>query len=99
MLKHYGNVQNEILQEEHDGLRNAKRVFIADSALEYRYMGKQTSGDYTFFGFKQDGGTSWYIMRQDGTDESAWLYAYGSSGWSTAWAAPGSESYGDPPDS
>ena len=68
----------------------------------YLYMGKQTAGDYYYYGFKEQGGTDWYIARYDTTDDSAWAYAYSSSGgndWSTAWADPGSESFGDPPDS
>ena len=66
---------------------------------DYEYMGKQESGNYVYYGFKKYGGTDWKVMRKDTTDDSAWKYAYGTSGWSTAWASPGSQSYGDPPDS
>lgn len=67
--------------------------------IDYEYMGKQTSGDYTYFGFKENGGTRYKIMRRDTTDASAWAYCYGASGWSTAWTNPAGLSYGDPPDS
>ena len=68
-------------------------------AYNYQYMGSQTSGDYVYYGFKENGGTHWKIMRKDTTDDSAWAYAYGTSGWTTAWADPTGESYGLPPDS
>lgn len=64
----------------------------------YEYMGKQISGDYEYFGYKKYGGTDWKVMRKDTTDDSAWLYAYGASGWTAAWADPTALSYGDPPD-
>jgi len=34
-LDHTGNIQNEIIREEHDGLLNAKRVSIVSSATIY----------------------------------------------------------------
>ena len=63
----------------------------------YQYMGSQTSGNYVYYGFKQYKGTGWYVMRKDTTDDSAWAYAYGTSGWTTAWADPTILVYGDPP--
>ena len=68
---------------------------VAD--IQHEYMGKKTSGDYEYFGFKENGGTSWKIMRKNNTDDSAWAYAYGKSGWTTAWADPTILVYGDPP--
>jgi len=73
-----------------------------DVVENYQYMGSQTVGDYTYYGFKRLASTNWYIMRKDNTDNSAWAYAYSSSGgndWATAWATPAGESYDDPPDS
>ena len=64
----------------------------------YEYMGKQESGDYVYYGFKKYGGGNWKIMRKDTTDDGAWQYAYGTSGWSTAWSDPTDPTYGDPPD-
>jgi len=68
----------------------------------HQYMGSQTVGNYVYYGYKQFGGTGWYIMRKDTTDDSAWQYAYSASSvndWATAWASPDGETYGDPPDS
>jgi len=68
---------------------------------DFQYMGLQTVGDYTYYGFKQNGGINWYIMRKDNTDDSAWAYAYyapGGNDWATAWGTPNAESFGDPPD-
>jgi len=66
---------------------------------KYEFMGKKEVGVNTYFGLKQNGGTRWKIIRKDDSDPPVWKYAYGTSGWSTAWANPQSESYGDPPDS
>ena len=63
-------------------------------------MGLKQSGNYEYFGFKQNGGTSWYIMRHDITDDSAWLYSYSTPTghtWTVAWGTPGGETYTDPP--
>lgn len=67
--------------------------------IAYEYMGKQTSGDYEYMGFKENGGTNWKVIRKDTTDDSAWAYCYGTSGWTTAWADPTALSFDDPPDS
>jgi len=67
---------------------------------DYQYMGKKTSGTDTYLGFKQQGGTGWYIMQKD--SDGVFLYAYSSEGgnsWEVSWASPQSESYGTPPDS
>ncbi len=66
--------------------------------IYYEYMGSQESGNYKYFGFKENGGTHWKIMRQDTTDDSAWQYAYGDSGWSSAWSDPTTLTYSDPTD-
>jgi len=66
---------------------------------KYEYMGKKTGGGYIYYGYKQNGGLNWKIMRKNEGDDSAWKYAFGTSGWSTAWTNPAAESYGDPPDS
>ena len=112
MQQHTGNVQPAISQDEHFhpvGQRGRKAVTLIDqSGIEkrtyenYEFMGTQTAGDYKYFGFKQNGGTAWRIMRQNTADDSAWQYAYSSDGgndWDTAWASPGDEGYDDPPDS
>ena len=68
----------------------------------YHFMGNQTGGSYEYFGFKQRSGTSWYIMRRNTGDDSAWAYAFSTTGgnsWTTAWTTPGGETYADPPDS
>ncbi len=68
---------------------------------KYEYMGKQTIGNYTYYGFKERGSVEWKVMRKDNTDDAAWQYAYSEASandWTTAWATPGGESYGDPPD-
>ena len=65
--------------------------------IAYEYMGKQTSGDYEYMGFKENGGTNWKVIRKDTTGDSAWAYAYGASDWTTAWADPTVLVYGDPP--
>lgn len=67
--------------------------------IAYEYMGKQTSGDYEYMGFKENGGTNWKVIRKNTTDDSAWAYCYGTSGWTTAWADPTALSFDDPPDS
>ncbi|RKX57831.1 MAG: hypothetical protein DRP29_07740, partial [Thermodesulfobacteriota bacterium] len=40
----------------------------------YEYMGKKTSGNYVYYGFKEKSGTNWKIKRKDTTDESAWKF-------------------------
>ena len=65
--------------------------------IYYEYMGSQENGNYKYFGFKENGGKRWKIMRQDTTDDSAWQYAYGDSGWSSAWSDPTTLTYSDPP--
>jgi len=65
--------------------------------IQQEYMGKKASGDYDYFGFKDNGGTGWKIMRKNNTNDSAWAYAYGTSDWTTAWADPTVLVYGDPP--
>lgn len=96
--KHVG----EVTRNEHDAAINAKRVtVIKHNGLpnnDYEYMGKQTSGDYEYMGFKENGGTNWKVMRKDTTDDSAWQYVYGASGWTAAWADPTALDYADPPD-
>jgi len=62
------------------------------------FMGTKTSGSYKYYGYKENGSPKWKIMRKDTSDEGTWQYAYGTSGWSTAWGNPQNESYGDPPD-
>ena len=72
-----------------------------DGQRYYEYMGKKTAGDYTYYGFKERNSVEWKVMRKDNTDDAAWQYAYSESSanaWTTAWATPGDESYGDPPD-
>lgn len=70
---------------------------------DYQYMGSQSSGDYVYYGFKQYGGTSWYIMRKNDTDASDWDYAYSTidtgTSWSTAWSDPTTLTFDAPPDS
>lgn len=69
---------------------------------DLQYMGSKTVTTYDYLGFKQKGGTAWFIMRFDSTDDGAVAYAYSSTGghsWTTAWTTPAGESYGDPPDS
>jgi len=87
---------------EHDITTNAKKVISVDgsgsSLPTYEYMGKKTSGNYVYYGFKEKSGTNWKIKRKDTTDESAWKFVYGTSGWSSAWADPTALSYNDPPD-
>jgi len=99
----YAKHQSQIVHDEHDPAINAKRVsIIRYNGLpdnKYEYMGKQASGDYEYMGFKENGGTNWKVMRKDTTDDSAWKYAYGTSGWTTAWADPTTLSFDDPPDS
>jgi len=54
---------------------SAKQDDIIDAiGITYEYMGKQTSGDYEYMGFKENGGTNWKVMRKDTTDDSAWQY-------------------------
>jgi starvation-inducible outer membrane lipoprotein len=67
--------------------------------IQYEYMGKQTSGDYEYMGFKENGGTNWKIMRKDTTDDSAWQYAYGTSSFTSAWEDVTNLVYDDPPNS
>jgi len=108
----FGNIQPQLDLEEHaiiDGVPGKKVFVIDDSGNQitsftpqldaYEYMGKQTSGAYTYYGFRQYGSSNWRIMRKDGNDASAWAYAYGTSGWTASWASPAGESYGDPPSS
>ena len=71
-------------------------------SIEYAYMGSITSGDFTYFGYKQNGGTHWKVMRQDTTDDSAWKYAYDTTetptkDWTAAWSDPTVLSYNNPP--
>ena len=69
---------------------------------DHQYMGSQAIGSYVYYGFKQKGGTGWYLMRKNTADDSAWQYAYSSesvNGWLVARGDPTGESYGDPPDS
>lgn len=69
----------------------------------YEYLGKKTSGNYVYYGFKEYGSTNWKIMRKDTTDDSAWKYAYSSNNsgisWTQAWSDPTALTYSDPPDS
>lgn len=70
-----------------------------DLELEgYEFMGKQEIGSHIYFGYKKWGAPDWRITRKDITDESAWQYTFGATGWSAAWADPTALSYSDPPD-
>lgn len=71
---------------------------IVPKEIRYKYCGKKASGDYVYYGYKRKGGCNWEIMRKDITDDGDWQYAFGDSGWSSAWADPASQTYGDPPD-
>ena len=63
---------------------------------EEEYMGEKTVGIYVYQGFKEKGNSKWKIMREDTNDPGAWQYAYGTSGWTAAWANPELQTYGDP---
>ncbi len=91
------NVIRRVTVDENGQVKTAKHLFE-----DYQFMGIKTVGSYDYFGFKQKGGTGWYIMRKDTTDAGAWAYAYSSDGgnsWAIAWGTPDGESYGNPPDS
>ena len=91
---HDVNVSNQI-----SGFATSAKqdTLLARTVYQYEYMGKQSSGNYEYFGFKENGGTHWKIMRKDITDDSNWQYAYDSAGWVTAWVNPVILSYNDPP--
>ena len=106
------NVQNWSFDDEFglfmvEGLAynpNTDTMDLITVERKYEYMGKQTVGNYTYYGFKERGTTAWKVMRKDNTDDSAWAYCYSEAGaitWSTAWAAPADAGmvYGNPPDS
>ena len=67
--------------------------------IEYAYMGKDITSDtdYEYFGFKQNGGENYKIMRKEIADDKAWKYAYGTSGFVTAWANPSLLIFDNPP--
>lgn len=71
---------------------------VIDLLEDFEFMGKQETGDYVYYGYKKWGKTKWRIARKDTTDESAWQFAFGATGWQAAWADPAALSYGDPPD-
>jgi len=110
-MPNFGNIQPQLDLEEHAIISGVpgKKVFVVDSAgnqitdfgggvIPYEFIGIQTSGTYTYFGFKENGGTRYRVIRSDSSDDSAWKYAYGLSGWDAAWADPTALSYDDPPD-
>ena len=68
---------------------------MGSSAIDYEPVGTKIVGDYTYFGFKQNGGTNWKVMR--GKDD-LFSYCYGTEGWTDAWADPTVLSFDDPPD-
>lgn len=77
---------------------------VSIDEIEYGYMGSKTSGDYKYFGFKENKGSRWKVMRQKTTDDSAWKYAYSTTedpakSWTAAWADPTALDYADPPNS
>lgn len=75
---------------------------IVIDEIKYEYMGKDTTSNvlFEYFGFKENGGTNWKIMRKELADGTAWKYAYGTSGFSTAWLDPSDVgiTYANPPD-
>ncbi len=109
-MGNFGNIQPQLDKEEHAVIGGVpgKKVFVVDNAgnqitdfggkIDYGYIGTKTSGTYTYFGFKEKGGTRYKVTRQNSADESAWKYAYGLSGWDAAWADPTALSFDDPAD-
>lgn len=81
------------------------RLYVDTSDLqdliseEYEFCGVQSSGGYTYFGFKKYSNGSWKIMRMTDADDSEVLFAYGTTGFASSWATPSGESYALPPDS
>ena len=61
------------------------------------FMGKQTIGNYTYFGYKEVNSPFWKIIRKNDTDDSDWAYSYGSDDWAAVWAYVDSLTYGPPP--
>jgi len=106
---------SQIHRDEHAviGGVSGKKVFVVDTSgnvltfsgldeiRHYEYMGSQTIGIYTYFGFKEVGTVEWKIMQADDTNDGIWQFAYSESSansWTTAWATPAGESYANPPD-
>lgn len=70
-------------------------VYFAPRGNE-EYMGEQEIGGHIYQGFKEKGNSNWKIMREDKSDPANYQYAYGTSGWTAAWADPELQTYGDP---
>ena len=98
-----GSQVNPATEDKQDTIVTALGTISGKYPFEdYQYMGSQTISTKVYYGFKQYGGTGWYIMRKDTTDDAAWKYAYSpgvGTTFAVAWAAPASESYNNPPDS
>lgn len=63
-------------------------------------MGKQESGGYSYFGFKDSPGLNFWIARKNETTGD-WDYYYGTGGnsaFAAAWADPAALSFNSPPD-
>lgn len=72
-------------------------TFLRPTAtIDYEYMGKKESGNYVYYGYKGRGVDDWKVSRKDITDDSAWKYCFGTSGWDTAWTDPTLLTYEDP---
>lgn len=64
---------------------------------EYLYHGKKTNGSYDYYGYKQNGGIRWQIMKKHTSTESDVSWATGQGNFAAAWAAYGSQTYGVAP--
>ena len=99
---HNVTVSNPTADPETGLATSAKQdTLLGKISYQFEYMGKDVTSNvlFEYFGFKENGGTHWKIMRKELADDTAWKYCYGTSGFASAWASPQNESYGLPPNS
>lgn len=54
--------------------------------VEYIYHGKKTNDGYTYYAFKQHGGSKYRIMKKSDTDGSLVSWATGATNFAADWA-------------
>lgn len=95
MNNHRGNIQNEIIQEEHDGNLNAKKARLV--GFELLDTNEDTT-NITYVGL-EDASGRWLIKKLDETSNLDVSYATQRNNstyttYATAWAALGSLTFG-----
>lgn len=84
---HTGNMQNEIIREEHEGEINAKRTILAP--LSY-YRNASLASGYVFHGFCLPGtqpNTSFFRIQREDLDTGGFLFAAGDPKFHHQWSA------------